>query len=67
VLTLLEGQQGLPGYDSLWLLCMLIKDRDQASQLIIDKFPEVLTEYGVSIMGKDYGKVSQVDNSCCQG
>ncbi|XP_060075834.1 BLOC-2 complex member HPS3-like [Ylistrum balloti] len=54
VVTLLE--EGIQGYDSLWVLCMLKKDPDRATEIMMEKYPALLTDYSVSIMQRDFVK-----------
>ncbi|XP_069116206.1 BLOC-2 complex member HPS3-like isoform X2 [Argopecten irradians] len=54
VATLLE--EGIQGYDSLWILCMLKKDQDKATEVVMDKYPAILADYSISIMQRDFTK-----------
>ncbi|XP_021379754.1 Hermansky-Pudlak syndrome 3 protein-like isoform X1 [Mizuhopecten yessoensis] len=54
VMALLEEE--IQGYDSLWMLCMLRLDHEKATKVVIDKYPVILADYGISIMQKDITK-----------
>ena len=52
-----QVQGHVPIYDSVLLCCYLIKDRENANKLVIEKYPIILKEYGVSTFGADFEQV----------
>lgn len=49
VLNLIEGKnQEIEGYDSLWMLCQLKKEREMAIEFMMDRYPTVVIEFGLT-------------------
>ncbi|KAJ8320525.1 hypothetical protein KUTeg_002112, partial [Tegillarca granosa] len=49
VLHLIEGKnQEIEGYDSLWMLCQLQKEREIAIEFMMDRYPTVVIEFGLT-------------------
>ena len=58
-LSLLDNHQSLPSYQSLYILCMIHVNIEDAVKCVIGKYPEILAKFGTAALKNDYNKVGQ--------
>jgi len=62
-MSLLTTNVLVPGHDSILVLVLLKTDKQRATDIVVQKFPSIITDYGKCVMNSDK---QQVINSLWQ-
>ena len=56
-MSLLTTNVLVPGHDSLLILVLLKTDKQKATDIVVQKFPSIVTDYGKCVMNSDKQQV----------